>query len=322
MRDTNAIDFMARQAVVVMIGPDLANELLARNTHNRPIRASHVAELAQDMRLGRWRLSHQGIAFDVHGRLMDGQHRLHAIVLAGVVVQMLVCTMVDAEANGVIDIQAKRSLADALALSGRDFGIKNGGGSVNTNAAMWRCMIGGLSLGLKDKATNEEIFRFMDAHRSAGEFVLIEFAKHQRIKSVHIAPVMAAVARSYYHFRDQLPKLQRFISLLCTGMGASPFAADDTVLGLRNVLINKVAGRNSNFTPEIYGKTASALIAFMQDRKLTKLYKPEHEPFPLPGETAGHPGRPDRMALDVGRSGAGRPRADRVARNTTAALPA
>lgn len=301
------MNWSLRQTVEMFVTPEIAEDFLSRNTHNRPVRAAHVAELAHDMRLGRWRLTHQGIAFDVHGRLADGQHRLLAVVMAGVAVRMLVTTMVEPEACGVIDTNAKRTATDALVLSGRGGMVKGGGGSVNTNAGMWKCMLGGLTYGLKQKMTNEQMFRFADAHESAGTFSLTEFGKHPRVRSVHVAPVMAAVARAYYSYRASLPRVQRFVELVCTGMGAEPGTPDENALRLRAFLINAVASRNSNAAGEVYGKTAAALIAFMQNRNVSKLYRPEHEPFPLPEETvlSGGAGRADRMALDFGRPGAG-----------------
>ena len=299
------INYDTRQTIEVLIGPELAEDMLTRNTHNRPVRPKHVAELAHDMRLGRWRDTHQGIAFDGHGRLADGQHRLLAVVMAGVAVKMLVTTMVSDEAMGVIDTMKPRTTPDAIALSGRDQMIKGGGGSVNSNAGMWRCMFGGVAQGLKAKLTNEQLFLFSDAHWAAGIFALTEFGKHPRVKSVHVAPVMAAVGRAYYHYRGSLPMLQRFVELLCTGMGAQPGTPDENALRLRGYLINAVSGRNSNAAGETYGKTAAALVAYMQNRSITKLYRPEQEPFPLPEESvSGDAGRADRMALDFGRSGA------------------
>lgn len=49
---------------------------------NRPISQKRVNDYALEMLAGRWRLTHQGIAFNVKGNLVDGQHRLMALVQA------------------------------------------------------------------------------------------------------------------------------------------------------------------------------------------------------------------------------------------------
>jgi len=73
---------------------------------------------------------------------------------------------------------------------------------------------------------------------------------------------------------------------------------------------------------EIYGKTASALVAFMQDRPITKIYQPTQEPFPLPSDIDGavHVSAINRMALNHGRPGAGRSATDRVVEGAAASL--
>lgn len=299
------VDFSIFQTVLVVVTPELAAEWLSRNTHNRPIRQPHVQELAWDMRVGRWRgRSHQGIGFDNHGRLIDGQHRLLAVIEAGVAVEMLVTTCVPADTVGVIDIQAKRSLSDAMQLSGRGE-LTKGTSARNTNAGMWRAMMGGLQYGLKGRYTYEQIFQFADANSSAGTFALTEFGKYPRISMIHVAPAMAAVARAYHHYRNDRSRLQQFVQLFCTGIGSGAFAHEETVLRFRNILLAR-GGRNSNSAGEIYGKTAVAIKAYIERRSLSKFYEPSEEPFPLPGDTVSSDSRrSDRVARHAGQLGAG-----------------
>lgn len=57
--------------------------ILGGNIDNRPLRPSHVQDLAHAMRSGQWRATHESILVDVNGVVADGQHRLHAIVESG-----------------------------------------------------------------------------------------------------------------------------------------------------------------------------------------------------------------------------------------------
>ncbi len=91
-----------------------AEKYLQFNTNNRPLRKSLVSQYAKDMASGNWRLTHQGVAFNCDGTLLDGQHRLAAIVQSGVTVQMLVARGVDSRNQLVMDDHAKRSAGDAL----------------------------------------------------------------------------------------------------------------------------------------------------------------------------------------------------------------
>lgn len=99
---------------VMQITPDLAAEFLKRNTGNRTIRKTAVNQYADDLRRGNWKLTHQGVAISPSGRLLDGQHRLSAIVQAGIAAQMVVALDVDEGAYAVIDRGKPRRLTDAV----------------------------------------------------------------------------------------------------------------------------------------------------------------------------------------------------------------
>lgn len=100
---------------IVTITPSKAKEWLARNVeHNRPMRAGVVTGLADSIRRGEWKLSHQGIAFGKSGKLIDGQHRLSAIVEANLAVPCVVWRDLDDDAFDVLDIGLKRGASDIL----------------------------------------------------------------------------------------------------------------------------------------------------------------------------------------------------------------
>lgn len=101
---------------VMQITPDLAAEFLKRNTGNRTIRKTAVNQYADDLRRGNWKLTHQGVAISPSGRLLDGQHRLWAIVQSGISAQMVVALDVDDDSYAVIDRGKPRRLTDAIGM--------------------------------------------------------------------------------------------------------------------------------------------------------------------------------------------------------------
>ncbi|MFD4315203.1 hypothetical protein [Streptomyces sp. NPDC058548] len=106
---------------VVLVTPELAAVLLERESHNRRVDQGHVALLAAAIQRGHWQLTHQGIALDgslSDGAVIDGQHRLRAVVKAGTAVPMVVFEHVPRETFSVLDTGRRRSSADALALGG------------------------------------------------------------------------------------------------------------------------------------------------------------------------------------------------------------
>ena len=92
------------------ITPKMAQEYLGFNTDNyRKLNSGRVLTYSEDMKSGRWQLNGESIKFSKNGTLMDGQHRLHAIIKAGTPIDMLVIR--DLEDNvDVCDIGSVRSL--------------------------------------------------------------------------------------------------------------------------------------------------------------------------------------------------------------------
>ena len=62
---------MAMETKVVLITPEMAKSMLAKNMkNNRPVLKGTVHGYARQMRNGKWKLTHQGIAFDENGELV------------------------------------------------------------------------------------------------------------------------------------------------------------------------------------------------------------------------------------------------------------
>lgn len=102
---------------VEAIDPEKATTWLEDNTSNRPIVQSHVDYLASMMKGNEWLVTHQGIAFSDKGRLLDGQHRLWAVVESGCTVQMMVSRGLDEQSFKYLDIGKKRSTGDSLGIN-------------------------------------------------------------------------------------------------------------------------------------------------------------------------------------------------------------
>lgn len=102
----------------VRLTPSLAARLLDVNTHNRELSSRTVEAYAKEMAAGRWRETHQGMAIDNEGRLLDGQHRCKAVIVAGVPIMTDIKFGLDPESFAMIDLGRKRTTADALYLDG------------------------------------------------------------------------------------------------------------------------------------------------------------------------------------------------------------
>jgi hypothetical protein len=105
---------------IVDVTPSMAEAWLSKNPNNRNLRHPVVNSYARDMLAGNWMLNGETLKFDQSGKLIDGQHRLTAIVVADVTVSMVVMRGVDAGVMDTVDVGAKRTYADALKLQGEE----------------------------------------------------------------------------------------------------------------------------------------------------------------------------------------------------------
>lgn len=107
------------------VTPEMAKAWLVSNTNNRTVRNIVVERYAKSMKEGNWIPTHQGIAFDVNGRLVDGQHRLMAVEKSGVSVDMMVTFNLDPKAFGGMDQGVARNASDLLGGNARIAEVSN-----------------------------------------------------------------------------------------------------------------------------------------------------------------------------------------------------
>ena len=251
------------------ITPTMAlNWLEHANTNNRKISDAYVKKLARDMKAGRWRLTHQGIAFDPHGVLLDGQNRLWAIVEADMPMDMHVWFNVSPEALPVIDGVKPRTLADQLRL-----GQQHGQVTARHTSTL-RAMLGGMSGPLA--MTSLEASDALARHGAAVEFAINAMPRGKRLCN---ATTRAVIARAYYSADHE--RLIEFGQML--GTGVVPHANAVAVILLRQYLYNN-AGHANHTLRERYAKTERALAAFLNNEPLTRLMPTKQELFALPEE--------------------------------------
>lgn len=103
---------------VVTVTPEMAKIWLdTANVNNRTIRDSVAERYARDMVKGNWGITSDAIAFAEDGTLLNGQHRLTAVVKANIPVDMLITRDLPKSAVVGIDQGLRRSFNDNLKMS-------------------------------------------------------------------------------------------------------------------------------------------------------------------------------------------------------------
>jgi len=104
---------------VEKITPAIALELLRLNTANRGFSQATVNFYAKQMEHGEWKTTSQGIAISSDNMIIDGQHRLMAIVKTKLAQEMLVTRGLNYnEVFAVYDTGKNRTAGDVLSIRG------------------------------------------------------------------------------------------------------------------------------------------------------------------------------------------------------------
>jgi hypothetical protein len=104
---------------VADITPDMARSIVeTRNHSNRPISRNSVVAFAKEMKNGNWKLLTDAIAFDVNGNLINGQHRLLAVIMSETTQRFHIFENQPVANFTVYDTGKNRTAGDILSISG------------------------------------------------------------------------------------------------------------------------------------------------------------------------------------------------------------
>lgn len=98
----------------IKVTPVMASDLLALNTANRRKRQWLVDDYAKQMKEGKWEFNGDCIILSSEGVLLDGQHRLEAIVESETMQMFNIQTGISPDAFPTIDTGVVRGGADAI----------------------------------------------------------------------------------------------------------------------------------------------------------------------------------------------------------------
>jgi hypothetical protein len=232
------------------ITPELAQAYLATMGRNRRLKTVKVTALAKAMRAGKFRKTHQGIAFSPAGALIDGQHRLQAIVKSGETIELNVSHGVKEDTLDAVDVGIKRSASDLFEFLGGDKGI-----SSRLMAVARGCMVG-ITEG-SPSYEHQVLVDFGIEHENLMTH-FIKMSHRPNLKVCYRAPWVAAFTMAaLVHGEDKVtPMLGRMANLNFHG-------EDDPAKLFFTFLLNsryeKTLGRRGVRPHYLYGMAASAI---------------------------------------------------------------
>lgn len=264
---------------VVTVTPELATQWLELNTHNRPVREPYVRQLADAMTRGEWIVNGDVIRFSADGdTLLDGQHRLWAVVTSETAVRTLVAWGVDPAAMETIDRGKARTLSDVLKLRGEPNATVLA--SVLTTSVRWRK---GTLHNKSYTATASEAVRLLEDDPDG--YVRASRVGTNVSRRMRPVPVPVGIIGSCAYRFSQLDgaDTELFFELLASGAG---LGEDDPIFALRRWLQNQARQQSKTNTYVLHGLVVKAWNLWRAGEKRQYLvFKPggaNQERFPEP----------------------------------------
>jgi hypothetical protein len=250
--------------VIEIINAQTAKKYLEENKCNRPIKQRLVDQYAADMKAGNWGFTHQGIAFSADGTLLDGQHRLEAVVLSNAKIKMVVTRGVDSSVQLVMDDHAKRTAGDALSL------IRGEKITARYIAAI-RAAVELTSKRARSvqPLTKQELNNVFDTFKPAVDFVLLKMQSNE--KGTTSAPVIGAITLAWFYVKD-LARLESFCKILC---GSMPEGEDDKAAKVLREFLLKTGMQATSQRQDGFLKTQRAIVAFCNKERITRVHATE-----------------------------------------------
>lgn len=258
---------------IVDITPDMASDWLAARVFegNRKPAKAKIEQHAAAMKAGRWLETHQGIAFDTEGRLIDGRHRLMAVSGSGVTVRMWVFPNQTRDTFDVIDTGYARAAAQFLPSTAPTMAA----GAVRYIAA---AMDKGYGTVYRNKMPLHEV---LETHRQWPEIENWTMAVYgaRSVASIPPSPLLAIVAMGERGGVDP-ERIADFLGGLKSGAIGD---AQDTRLILRNRFIRdrKSLGGSRNRSHS-YALLVKGFNAYVKGERPSRLLYTEGDHIPLP----------------------------------------
>lgn len=247
-----------------VITPAFARELLGRNAENqRNIRPLKIDQYARDMAAGAWPITGDTIKIDKNKRLIDGQHRLAALVQADTPVEMLIAWDVDPSVMPLLDIGAARKFSDVLKMD--NVTHRTATAAIVRRVLMWesgnRMGSGG---SVFPQPTHAELLM---RHQKDVHGFDSAASRGDDVRVIRLGTAGTAGACFYLFSQLDCEAAHRFFDAFVSGAN---LAEGSPILALRNRMVR--VGRDERLTPaEMQALYIRAWNAWREDRTLASV---------------------------------------------------
>jgi hypothetical protein len=198
----------------VLITPDYARKILKTNKSNRVLRMPTILRYSKDMSNGNWKTdTAETIKISDEGNLIDGQHRLHAVIHSNQSIFFHVAYNIDRDVFKYLDTGASRSASDIFKIDG----IKNAHSVTSIIQTYNRLKISGLrTLQKNQNLTNAEL---LDVYYENPEYWQYVCRKSDSWYDSFAKILSQSTIGGFFALFNDINKddSENFVNQLCTG---------------------------------------------------------------------------------------------------------
>jgi hypothetical protein len=258
---------------VVNVTPAMAATWLTQNHHNRNMNVRLVGDYARDMLADNWPLNGESVKFADDGTLLDGQHRLSAVVLADITVQMIVVTGLPVETQETMDAGRKRSTADILGIRGETHSLI----VASVLKRVWIWQRGERKFLTNPRPTTAELTQLLAT--APGEFRRAAEIADRTYRKFRFLP-QSSVGTAYFVLNRIAPDdVPWFFESIATGAGLE---VGNPVLTLRNRAMYDRGESKAVSDTRAMAYIVRAWNAVREGRTLDQIIQPADKPIPEP----------------------------------------
>lgn len=270
---------MEETATFEKVTPDMAQRLLEENYHNRPLNKRNLNGIIYDVERENFMQTGESVKISVTNKLLDGQHRLWAIIKTNTPLRLLIIRNLQDDAFKYIDTGKRRTPADVLAIEGVKNSSKIAAISrfiVNFERGSYVSVAKHTRVQRNDYLSNSDISLFVEKHKEdLYESYLYGFNEFNKIISG------VTLAAFHYLFNKISERhADEFCHKLAEG---SDLHKTDPIKVLRDIIIADIRSTRKMSQLEKMALICKGWNHYRKEENISKLkWDSIKEPFPKP----------------------------------------
>jgi len=278
---------------VEVISPDTAENYLIKNFKtNRKLSPTNVHKHTSSMQKGKWLISTDCIGFDTLGRLINGQHRLTAVIRSGTSQPFIVVRNLPVQSAQILDLGKKRMMDERLSIAGKTLSRHMCSVVRNTMTNYTDNYVG--TVKYTDQHDDDVVYSVFEKHSNfftalevlnlykPAQFAAAATKIYAEMLYINLKRGLDPTSIVYPHGMRPYDRAIHFINLALYGgseLAPTNFNFDTAAIKLKELHDIRKAQKKHWSTIAEYRLTVSAAFAFMIGKPIKSIRPAQKDPF-------------------------------------------